>query len=153
MATQIINITSKPFPMRIVHMTTQIIDMTSKAFSNLYNLHEKQTRQCKYHKHALQNLWKLVVASRMPFWSILGGPLECRKTQKTAVGHKFYDRFGGHFLEKSENGIPPKSIDTEKVPNNDAKRFQHDAKVDAKINACSYFSKTGETFQIICFII
>ena len=35
-------------------------------------------------------------------------------------------------------------IDTEKVPNNEAKRVQNDAKMDAEINDFSYFFEKGE---------
>ena len=139
------------FQIRIISMATQIIDITLKPFPNVCNLHKKpantvhtsQTRPPK----SIPNQWKMVVASRMRFWSIVGGPGSAQRHKTKPSDISFATVLATIFQKQIWKWHLPKrqQIDTEQVPNNDAKRFQHDAKVDAQINGFSfYFFKKGE---------
>ena len=93
-------------------MATQIIDITSKPFPNLYIYRKKktaetvqisQTRPPQFIPNRCTNHCCVADA----FLEHFGRALEHQKIQNKAIGHKSYDHFWYHFPEKkSEKGIP-----------------------------------------------
>ena len=90
----------------------------------------------KYEQNGSQNQWKIEVASRMRFGSVLGRQkLPTSKFPRTILATIFD--------QKSKKWHPKMhaKIDAEKVSKIDPKRVQNKAKIDAKIIDFSIFSK------------
>ena len=88
----------------------------------------------------------MVVAPRMRFWSIFGRPWSAKRHKTKQSDISFTIVLATILKKQIGKWHPPKrqQIDTDKVPNNDAKRLQNDTKVDAKINDCSHWFENRE---------
>ena len=95
----------------------------------------------KYHQNGTQDPSKIDEKSRLRRGCVLG-----------SIPHLDADPFGDHFPLKIKKWHPKRhpKIDAEQVSKINAKRIEHETKIDAKINDFSYFFEKGENARNHC---